>query len=111
MSERNLDSKTHSFYSLPRKTMLLVLGIVARIVVVVGMVLIVSNTVPSMPNMVCRFILLFALGLVFSFLVNYFDVRLLGRHPTGWGWASITGLAFAIWGTFWPSEPHKSNTP
>jgi hypothetical protein len=91
--------------------MLLVLGIVARIAIVLGMVLVVSKTVPRMPNRVWRFVLLFALGLAFSFLVNYFDVRLLGRDSTGWTWASITALAFAIWGTFWPSEPQKSNTP
>jgi len=90
---------------------LLALGVVARVAIVVGMALVVGKTMPGIPNRTCRFVLLFALGLAFSFLVNYFDVRLLGYHRMGWAWATITALGFAIWGTFWPLELHKSNTP
>jgi hypothetical protein len=91
--------------------MLFVLGIVARIAIVVGTALVVGKTMPTMTNTACRFVFLFALGLAFSFLLNYSDVRLLGRHSTGWTWASITALAFGIWGTFWPPEPDKSSSP
>jgi len=76
------------------------LGVAARVANVVGMALVVSKIVPGMPNRTCRFVLLFALGLAFSFSLNYFDVRLLEYHRTGWAWASITALGLAIWGTF-----------
>jgi hypothetical protein len=88
-----------------------VLGMVARIAIALGMVVVLGKTVPSMPNRMCRFVFFSALGLAFSFLVNYFDVRLLGRHPIGWGRAFVIALAFAIWGTFLIPEPRRSNAP
>jgi hypothetical protein len=74
------------------------------------MAFILSKTVPSMPNKVCRFVFLFILCVPLNFLVNYFDVRLLGRHHMGWTGASVIALVFATFGTFWPPQPHNSNT-
>jgi hypothetical protein len=91
--------------------MLFVLGIVARIAIGLGAVFALGITVSSVPNRVCRFVVLFAVGLAWSFLLNYSDVRLLARRPTGWALASIAALALAIWGTFWPPYLRKSNTP
>jgi len=76
----------------------------------VGIAFILSKTVPSMPNKVCRFVFLFVLWVPFNFAINYVNVRLLGYHKMGWTAASIIALLFATFGTFWPPQPHDSNT-
>jgi hypothetical protein len=91
--------------------MLPILGIVARCAILVGMAFILVKTVPCMPNNVCRFGFLFVLCVPLNFLVNYFDVRLFGYHHMGWTRASVIALVFAVFGTFWPPQPHNSNTP
>jgi len=91
--------------------MLFVLGIVARLAAVLGMVFILTKTLPSMPNKVCRFFLLFILCVPWNFVVNYFDVRLLGYHEMDWTGASIIALLFATFGTFWLPQSPNSNTP
>jgi hypothetical protein len=86
--------------------MLPILGIVARIAILFGSAFILSKTAPSIPDKwVYRFLFLFVLGVPLNFVVNYFDVRLLGYHKMGWGGASIIALLlalfFATFGTFW----------
>jgi hypothetical protein len=90
--------------------MLFALGVLARIAISVGMSFIVSETVPSMPNKVCRFAFLFVLCVLFNFVINYFDVRLLRYHNMSWAGASIIALLFAAFGTFWPPQPRNSST-
>ena len=74
------------------------------------MAFVLSKAVPSMPNKVWRFVFLFVVGVPLGFFVNYFDVRLLGYHNVGWTGAFIIALVFATFGTFWPPQPHNSNT-
>jgi hypothetical protein len=90
--------------------MLSLLGMVARLAIVVGAAFILGKTVPSMPNKVCRFVFLFALCVPLNFVVNYVNVRLLGYHNMGWTAACVIALLFAAFGTFWPPEPRNSNT-
>jgi Kef-type K+ transport system membrane component KefB len=91
--------------------MLPVLGIVARIAILGGMAFIFSKTVPRMPNTVCRFVFLFALCVPLNFVVNYFDVRLLGYHKMSWTGAIIIALLLAAYGMFSLPQPHNPNTP
>jgi len=91
--------------------MLSVLGIAARVAIALGMIVIVSKTVPSIPNKVYRFVFLFVLCVLFSFVINYFDVLLLGYHNMGLGGASIIALVFATFGIFWEPPPRNSNAP
>jgi hypothetical protein len=86
--------------------MLPILGIVARIAILLGSAFILSKIAPVIPNKwVYRFVFLFALGVPLNFAANYVDVRLLGYHKMGWGGASIIALLlalfFATFGTFW----------
>lgn len=90
--------------------MLPILGIVARIAILFGSAFILSKTAPSIPNKwVYRFLFLFVLGVPLNFVVNYFDVRVLGYHKMGWGGASIIALLLALFlatfGTFWEPQP------
>jgi hypothetical protein len=89
--------------------MLSILGLVARLAILVGMAFILSKTVPSMPNKLCRFVFLFVLCVPLNFVGNYFDIRLFGYHNMSWAGASIIALIFAAFGTFWPPQPHNSN--
>lgn len=105
MSERNLDAHGQYLLLFRQKTMLSLLGIIARIAIAVGMAFILSKTVPSIPNKwVYRFVFLFVVGVPFNFVVNYVNVRLLGYHEMGWGGASVISLFialfFATFGTF-----------
>ncbi len=92
--------------------MLALIGIVARIAILVGSAFILSKTAPRIPNKwVYRFVFLFVLGVPLNFVVNYFDVRLLGYHNMGWGGAFIIALLialfFATFGTFWEPQPTR----
>jgi len=47
-----------------------------------------------------------------NFVINYFDVRLLGLPKMGWTGASIIALLIAAFGTFlWSPQPQNSNAP
>ncbi len=110
MSERNLDAHGPYLLLFSQKTMLSLLGIIARIAIAVGMAFILSKTVPSIPNKwVYRFVFLFVVGVPFNFVVNYVNVRLLGYHEMGWGAASVISLFialfFATFGAFWEPQP------
>jgi ABC-type uncharacterized transport system permease subunit len=86
--------------------------IVARCAIVVGLAFILSRTVSRMPqNKVYRFIFLLVLGVPVTFVINYVDVSTVGYHDMGWAGAFIIAFLFAICGTFWPTQPHNSNTP
>ncbi len=85
--------------------------VVARGAVLVGVVFVLSKSVPSMPNKVCRFVFLFFLGVLLNFVINYVDVWTLGYHKMGLTGAFIIALLFATYGTFWPPQTHNSNTP
>ncbi len=86
-------------------------GIFARCAIAVGIAFILSKTVPSMPKKVCHFVFLFVLWVPLNFVINYVNVRLLGYHKmTGTG-ALIIALLVATLFTFWPPQPHNSNTP
>ena len=91
--------------------MLPVLGIVARCAIIVGIAFILSKTVPSIPNKVWRFVFLFVLCVPLNFVINYINVWAFGYHKIGWTAAFIGALLLATFGTFWPPEPHNSNTP
>jgi hypothetical protein len=110
MSERNLDANGLTSVRFNEKAMLSILGIVARIAISLGGACVLTKTVPSIPNKwVYRFVFLFVLGVPLNFVVNYFDVRLLGYHKMGWGGAFIIALLlalfFATFGTFWEPQP------
>jgi hypothetical protein len=91
--------------------MLPVLGIVARCAIAVGIAFILSKTVPSMPNKVCRFVFLFVLWVPLNFVINYVNVRLFGYHTMSWTGALIIAFLIATLFTFFPPQPHNSNTP
>jgi hypothetical protein len=110
VSERNLDVKGRTFYSLPKTMLPVLFGIFARCAIVVGIAFILSKTVPSMPNKVCRFVFLFVLWMPLNSVINYINVWLLGYHKMSWTGALIIGLLVATLFTFWPPQPHKSNT-
>jgi hypothetical protein len=80
-----------------------------RLAILAGMAFILSKTVPSMPNKVCRFVFLFVLCVPLNFVINYFDVRLFGYHNMSWVRALMIALIFAAFGTFWPPQPDTSN--
>ena len=87
-------------------------AIVARCAIVVGLAFILSTIVPRMArNKVYRFVFLFVLGVPLNFVINYVDVSTRGYHKMGWTGAFIIAFLFAICGTFWPTQPHNSNTP
>jgi hypothetical protein len=86
-------------------------SVVAEIAIVLGVAVILSKTVPRMPNKVCRFVLLFVLWVPVTSVVNYVNIRTLGYHKMGWTAASIIAVLLATCGTFWPPQPHNSNTP
>src|SRR3954463_2098479 len=97
MSERNLDTKGLNSLRFTYKTMLLILGIVARVAIYVGSAFILSKTAPCIPDKwVYRFVFMFVLGVTLNFVGNYVDVRLLGYHKMGWGGASIIALLIAL---------------
>jgi hypothetical protein len=75
------------------------------------MAFILSKTVPSIPDKVYRFVFLFVVGVLFSFVLNYFNVLLAGYHKIGWTSASIVALVLATFGTFWEPQPRNSNGP
>jgi len=96
--------------------MLPVLGIVVKLAIYAGVAFILSKTLPSMPNKVCRFVFLFVLCVPLNFVINGLNVRLLGYHKMGWTEASIIALLiallFAAIGTsLWSPQPHNSNAP
>ena len=86
-------------------------AVVANVAILMGLAFILSKTVPSIRNKVCRFVFLFVLGVPLNFVINYVNVGTLGYHKMGWTGAFIIALLFAAWGTFWPPQPHNSNTP
>jgi hypothetical protein len=89
----------------------LLVSIIASCAILVGFAFILSRTVPRMRNKGCRFAFLFVLCVPLNFVVNYVDVRTLGFHKMGWVGSFIIALLFATYRTFWPPQPHKSNTP
>ncbi len=87
-------------------------AIVARCAIVVGLAFIFSRTVPRMPrSKVYRFVFLFVLCVPLNFVINYVNIFTLGYHKMGWIGTFIIAFLVAICGTFWPSQPHNSNTP
>jgi hypothetical protein len=90
--------------------MLPVLGIIATCAIAVGIAFILSKTVPSMPNKVCRFFVLLVLWVPLNFVINYVNVWAFGYHKMSWTGAFIIALLFATYGTFLPPQPHDPNT-
>ena len=90
--------------------MLPVLGIIVICAITVGIAFIVSKTMPSMPNKVCRFVFLFALGVPYNFVLNYVYVWTLGYHKMGWTGVIIMALLLATYGIFLPPQSHNPNT-
>jgi hypothetical protein len=82
--------------------MLRVFGIIARIALVVGLASVLSKTMPSMRNAVSRFVLVFLVCVPWNFVINYFDVRLLGYHNMSWAGQFIIALLVAVFFTFFP---------
>jgi hypothetical protein len=89
----------------------LLVSMIAGLAIVVGFAFILGKTVPSMPNKVFRFVLLFVLCLPLTFAINYVNVRTLGYHKMGWTGAFIIALLFATFQTFFPSQADNSDTP
>ena len=90
--------------------MLFVLRIVVSCAIAVGFAFILGKALPSMPNKVCRFLLLFALGVPMIFVINYVDVRTIGYHKMGWTQALTIALLGATLGTFWTPQSRNSKT-
>jgi hypothetical protein len=86
-------------------------GIVARCAIAVGGAFILSKTLPRMPRKVYRLAFLFVLCVLLNLIINYVDVSFLGYHEMGWTWTFSIALLVAVCGTFWPTQPHNSNTP
>ena len=91
--------------------MLFVVGIVVTCAIAVGFAFILGKTLPSMPNRVCRFLLLFVLGVPMIFVINYVDVQARGYHKMGWTGTLTIALLGAACGTFWTPQPRNSKTP
>ncbi len=89
----------------------ILVAIIARCAIVVAVAFILSRTVPSMPNKVCCFVFLFVLCAPLNFVINYLNVLTLGYNKMGWTGAFIIASLLATCGTFWPPQPHDSNTP
>ena len=87
------------------------LGIVAKCAITVGIAFLLGKTVPSMPNKLFRFVFLFMLGVPLNFVINYVNVRLLGYHKMSWTGAFVISTLGAVLFTFWPPQPHGSDTP
>ena len=115
MSGSNLDAKRRAIYCCTQKTMLPfvigLVGIVTEIAIVAGLSLVLGKTVPRMPNMVCRFLLLLVLGVPFSFVINCIDVWALGYHKASWTWVIIVAVLLATYGTFVSPRPRRPDTP
>jgi hypothetical protein len=87
--------------------MLNILGVVAVSVVIA---FILSKTDPRMPHSrLWRFVLLFALWVPLTVVLNYVNVSLLGFHKMGWIPVTIIALLFATIGTLCPEEPNNAN--
>jgi hypothetical protein len=87
-------------------------GIVADCAIVIGLACILSLTVPRMPrNKSYRFVYWFVLLVPFTRVMNYVNVSTLGYYKLGWTGVFIIAFLVATFGTFWPTEPHDSNTP
>ena len=87
-------------------------AIIAKCALAVALALILSRTVPSMPqNKVYRFVLLFVLCVPLNVVINYVDVWTRGYHKMGWTGTFIFALLLAAWLTFLPPQPHNPNTP
>ena len=89
----------------------LLVSIIASCAILVGFAFILSKTVASVTNKVCRFVVLFVLCVPLNFVINYVNVRLLGYHKMGWTGASIIALVFATFRTFLPPQPQNPNIP
>ena len=90
--------------------MLVVLGIIARVAIVLG-ISILAKTVLTTPNKLYRFVFLFFLFVPMNFLINYVNIQLLGYHKAGWTFISILALLMAGVGAFWQPQTDNSNTP
>jgi len=91
--------------------MLTVLGFVAHFAFLWTAAFVLNKTVPRLANMACRFALLFVLCVPLNFIINWFNVRLLGYHKMGWTGASVIALVLATFGTFYYSpRPRNSDT-
>lgn len=75
--------------------MLPVLGIVATLAIAVGAAFILGETMPIMPNKVCRFVFLFVLGVPLNFVINYVNVWAFGYHKMSRTGAIIIALLLA----------------
>jgi hypothetical protein len=91
--------------------MLPVIGIVASLAVGVGFAFILSRTVPSMPNKVCRFFFLFVLCVPFNFVISSINTWAFGYHKIRRPEDIIIALLLAAFWTLLPPQQHNSNTP
>ena len=87
--------------------MLPVFGIIVRVALLGGMAFVLSKAMPSMRNGVARFVLVFLFFVPWNFVINYFNVRLLGYHQMSWAGAFIIALLAAAFLTFFPPEPAR----
>lgn len=108
LSERNLDAKSHTFYSLTTN-MLFVLGSFVSFSIILGMAFILSKTVAKTRNKVGRFFFLFALCVLFNFVINYIYIWAFGYHKMSLTGNIIIALLLAGYGTFLPPQPHNPN--
>ena len=51
-------------------------AVVANVAILMGLAFILSKTVPSIRNKVCRFVFLFVLGVPLNFVINYVNAQL-----------------------------------
>jgi hypothetical protein len=77
---------------------------VARCTTVFGLAFILGEMLPRMPNKMCRFLFLFAVGVSLKSVINYVYSRNLGYPEIGWTGALMIALLFATWLTFWPPQ-------
>jgi hypothetical protein len=91
--------------------MLPVLGIIATLAIVAGLLLILGTAMPSISNKVCRFVFLFVLFILFDLVIDYVNVWAFGFHDGGWTLALAISLAAAIYGTFLLPPSRNSDTP
>jgi hypothetical protein len=111
LTERNLDANGPRNLLFSQKTMWsLSVSIIIYLAILTGFAFILSKTVASIPNKACRFVSLFVLCVPLNFVINYVNVRTFGYHKMGWTGASIIALLFATFGTFWPPQPHNSDS-
>jgi hypothetical protein len=84
-------------------------GVVASCAILLVAAFILGVIVPWLPNKICRFVFLFVFCVPLNFIVNYVNVWAFGYHRMGRTGSLIIAMLLAVYGTFLPLQPHRSD--